>query len=389
MHVKGFLHKLLLPVMHKKRLDTLVLFVTTLIRSKKLSLTELGRAIDLSIQERSGIRRADRFLGNKKIYEERDGIQEVIAKLTIGSRKRPDIIVDWSNVPNSTDNVLRAALVAKSRAITLYEEVHPEKKLGNQKVQNKFLDKLMTMLPKACEPIIITDGGFHNVWFRKVVKLGWDYIGRIRAGSGKKYSQGNSKEWKTCADLCKKATCEPRWKANIKLCKRDSLETQLCLYKGKRKGRTSLTRSGKKRQDTDALDYRKAAKEPWLLATSLIEGHFTAEKVIKRYSMRMKIEEGFRDLKSSKYGFGFEKSYSKDIKRIEILLLIAMVASFIAWLIGLVAEINNLHLQFQSNSIKKRRVLSLFYLGCQVVRKKIKIDLAFSTIFPEGICNVY
>jgi hypothetical protein len=134
--------------------------------------------------------------------------------------------------------------------------------------------------------------------------------------------------------------------------------------------------SGKRRQDSDAVYYRKVASEAWLLATSLAFGYSMPKKVIKKYSMRMQIEEGFRDLKSSRYGFGFENAHSKQVKRVEILLLIAMLASFIAWLTGWVAEKNELHYQFQSNTIKARRVLSLFFLGCQVIKRKIKITVS-------------
>src|SRR5579862_1131947 len=133
MHVKGFLHKTLSAVMHKKRLDTFSLLVQTALENKKISLTELGREIDLPIQERSGIRRVDRFLGNEKLYDERFDIQKVIANMLV-IRSRPWIIVDWSEVPNSFEHILRAALVTEGRAITLYEEVHPEKKLSNPKV---------------------------------------------------------------------------------------------------------------------------------------------------------------------------------------------------------------------------------------------------------------
>jgi transposase len=100
-----------------------------------------------------------------------------------------------------------------------------------------------------------------------------------------------------------------------------------------------------------------------------------AKRVVKIYKKRMQIEEAFRDLKSSRYGLGFEDAYSKKIKRIEILLLIAALASFIAWLVGWIAEQNKLHYQFQSNSIKDRRVLSFFYLGCEVIKRRIKITI--------------
>ncbi len=57
--------------------------------------------------------------------------------------------------------------------------------------------------------------------------------------------------------------------------------------------------------------------------------------------------------------------------RILILLLIAQIAAFIAYFTGMVAESNNMQYQFQANSIKHRRVLSLFYLGKRIIKKKL------------------
>lgn len=172
------------------------------------------------------------------------------------------------------------------------------------------------------------------------------------------------------------------------LCKEHPIRTNLYLYKGKLKGRKGLNKLGKKRKDTDALSYSKSAREPWILATSLQGGKFLMPKqVVKKYKKRMQIEEGFRDLKSTQYGFSFEKSYTKSCKRSEILLLIAMLASFIAWLTGWIAERLNLHLQFQSNSIKNRRVLSLFYLGCKIIKKNLKIKIrTLELAIKEGLC---
>ena len=131
---------------------------------------------------------------------------------------------------------------------------------------------------------------------------------------------------------------------------------------------------GKKRRDSNTMDQRKAAREPWVLVSSL-SGRSIEKRVVKIYKKRMQIEEGFRDLKSSRYGFGFEDAYSKKRERIQILLLVAALASLIAWLTGWVAEKRNLHRHFQSNTVKTRRVLSLFYLGCQVIKRKIKITV--------------
>lgn len=42
------------------------------------------------------------------------------------------------------------------------------------------MKKLKAMLAPTCKPIVVTDGGFKVPWFKLIMKLGWDYVGRIR-----------------------------------------------------------------------------------------------------------------------------------------------------------------------------------------------------------------
>ena len=65
----------------------------------------------------------------------------------------------------------------------------------------------------------------------------------------------------------------------------------------------------------------------------------------------MEIEEGFRDLKSSQFGFSFEHAYSSKIRRIQILLMIAMLAAYILFFIGWIAEELKWHYQFTPHDI--------------------------------------
>ncbi len=51
-------------------------------------------------------------------------------------------------------------------------------------------------------------------------------------------------------------------------------------------------------------------------------------------------------------------------------------ASTIAYLIGAIAEKKGLHRQFQANSTRHRRVLSRFFLGCEVLKKNIQFTYA-------------
>lgn len=372
MHLERLLHKLLSPVMHLKRKETLVTFVITALNEKKLSLTNLGRGIKTAVLERSNIRRSDRLLGNTKLHEEREGIYQVIITNAVGSKQRPEIIIDWSHIPNTTSYVLRASLAGVGRGITLYEEVYPKEKENNPKVQKQFLRKLKKLLPQGIRPIIITDAGFQNPWFREVERLGWDYIGRVRGR--KSYRHHGEKRWKKCKDLfsCK---ITKGYVGEVEMGQEKPLLTHFYVVKQTNKGRKRLNKYGKKSKQKKDKEYASSAGESWLLATSLGKGHSIESRVYQSYGKRMQIEESFRDLKSSQYGLSLEDARSKIINRIEILLLIAMLASWIAWVVGWVSEKKSWQYQFQANSIKHKRVLSLFFLGCQVIRKKLTIPI--------------
>lgn len=390
MHVHQFLHNLLSPVMHLKRLTTLGLLVSSLLAEKKLSVTQLGRSIKNKATEKSNINRSDRFLSNIQLHEERQAIYGKMTSSLIGNQKRPWILVDWSHVPNTTNYILRAALVAKGRALTLYEEVHPKKLEGNPTVHREFLAQLKGCLPVECCPIIVSDAGFGNPWFKSVSDLGWDYVGRVR---GKKIVQLNdNNEWVSYEKIGQTAKMDGAYLGEGTLTKGNPIKTHFYLIRTPKKYRVHLNKLKKKSHYKNDIEHAKSANEPWLLVSSLQQRRLL---VFKIYTSRMTIEEGFRDLKSSHYGFSFEHAYSTKIARIQILLMIAMLASIIAYLIGAVAEKNNWHLKFQANTQKNRRVLSLFYLGCRIVKKRIPIaasslfaairELAIETEWPSEV----
>jgi hypothetical protein len=369
MHIKRFLHKLLSSTIHEKRLTTLHLLITALISEKKLSLTQLGRALKSKAREKNNIKRCDRFLGNKKLHGERISIYRHTAQWLIGTNTRPLLLVDWSHVPNTTHYLLRASLVAKGRALSIYEEVFARHYENSDKAHHLFLQHLKQVLPNACCPILVTDAGFYNSWFRLVLKQGWDYVGRIRGNVC--YQLNAHTHWEYYCDSIKKATEQGQSLGCGRVSKTDPIETFLYLIKLSRKERIRLNKYRKKGQGKKDKVYSKSANEPWLLASSL-DNTTTALEPSVIYYKRMQIEQNFRDLKSSQYVFSFEHAYSKSIERIQVLLMIAMLATLIAYLTGFVAENKGWHYHFQANSSNKKRVLSLFYLGCRMIKKKFK-----------------
>jgi hypothetical protein len=368
MHAVQLLHKMIKKScvgIHANRLNALFIAVDGLIIVGKLSLAGLGRSLITKTKVKYNIKRIDRLLGNSKLQNERVAIYDNVTKLIIANTKRPPIIVDWSSLPNKKFHLLRAAVPTVGRSLTIYEEVHPVKKLSNAKVHKAFLNSLSNILPKDCKPIIITDAGFLSPFFREVWKLQWDWVGRIRNFT--KYKTKD--DWVSCSFLHKKANRTPTFICKTTLSKSTPIECYLFLYKGKKKGRIDKTQSGKRAKGKYSRTVAKAKKEPWVLATSLSGGDRIAKKVILLYKRRMQIEEGFRDVKNSRLGFSLEESKTYTLKRFEILLLIAMLAILAVSLLGKIGTQRGIQYDYQANTIRHRTVLSLFFLGCQMTRQ--------------------
>ncbi|EMF0715875.1 IS4-like element ISEc29 family transposase, partial [Acinetobacter baumannii] len=122
-------------------------------------------------------------------------------------------------------------------------------------------------------------------------------------------------------------------------------------------------------------DKNKTYKEPWLLVSSLADCHGYADKIAKCYSSRMQIEESFRDQKSHRYGLGSDLHGTKKKSRLEILLLLAALVNWFHYLLGSAAEKAGLHLRYQANTVKNRRVLALNFLGillCKEPKQRIR-----------------
>ena len=150
----------MLASIHVRRLEALFWAVSSLIRGNRLSLTAIGRSHRNSrggaFGVKHSIKRSDRILGNRKLHVEIPLFFYAISQILIGGKKRPVILVDWTEA-GLHHVALVAALPTDGRALTVYAEVHPVEKNGNAKVQKSFLLKLRNVLPTGCRPIIVTD----------------------------------------------------------------------------------------------------------------------------------------------------------------------------------------------------------------------------------------
>ena len=64
----------------------------------------------------------------------------------------------------------------------------------------------------------------------------------------------------------------------------------------------------------------------------------------------MRIEHGFRTMKSHQFCFALEDSQTRSAERIAVLLMIHALALFLAWIAGYAAQQSNIHPQQPSNT---------------------------------------
>ncbi len=70
MHQLAIIKNTLGSVIHAKMLKTLHHMVGAAFNAHSLTATQLGRSLSSSLSERSGIRKADRFLSNAKLHDD-------------------------------------------------------------------------------------------------------------------------------------------------------------------------------------------------------------------------------------------------------------------------------------------------------------------------------
>jgi len=337
--------------------------VSGLLLGGRLWLTALGRALPGQTADKHRIKAADRLLGNRKLHGELLCFYRALAHRLLRRIATPVVSVDWSTV-GSQHYMLSAQLCCDGRTLPLYSRVHPKSELGNARAQRQFLYRLASLLPDGCVPIIVTDAGFRSPWFDTLRSLGWHFVGRVRNRT-KVLVKGN---WADVRSLHGLACSRPLDMGLLSMRTKHSRSYRIVISKKpKLKGRkriNSLGRPGRKKVD---LQSSKSAREPWILATSL---ECNVAAVVEIYSLRMQIEQSFRDCKSHRHGWALHHANSRSRDRLEVLLLLGALASVVTQTVGRAAARTGLHKLFQANTVSNRRVLSFFVLGLMVIRRR-------------------
>lgn len=356
-----------LPLMHAARWCALRDVVVSSVNGHALSLVALAVGTPRTTTVRHRVKCVDRLLGNIHLEAHRFDLYAALARQWLTGLPQLLIVVDWSSLTADMQwHWLRASVVCDGRSITLYEEVHSRKHLGSLAVHTRFIKRLARLIPQGTHPpIVMTDAGFRNPWFRLVAAQGWQWLGRVR---NRDYVRKNETEaWQPAKNLYAVARAIAMDFGAYETVRNHPLKCRLVLVKHSPKGRKHRYASGKEKNNSSARKIASRYREPWLLSCSPGLSHLSAEAIVRLYAQRMRIEEEFRDTKNIVLGAGLALSRSHGQQRLQALLLIGHIAHMAKRLIGEAAKSAQLHLQSMSTNRKDRAELSVMMLAKRVI----------------------
>lgn len=369
MHAKGIVKLMLktcLSSLHEKQAEALRAGVCAALEGGRLSLSQLARKLRGRVALRHRIKRMDRLLGNDAIHAKRLEVYGRLARHWLNDLGQLLIVVDWSPLTEDQQwQLLRASIAVEGRSITLYEEVHPRRRLRSRWVHQRFLGQMRKLLPDRCSPIVMTDAGFRSSWFDALERRHWQWIGRIR---NRDMVSVDGAPWQAVKKLYEMATEQALEFANVLHVRNRPTRRRLVLIKKTPKGRIRQTCFGARCRSKHSRQIAKRESEPWLLTCSAGLAHLTPSAIVALYAQRMRIEQSFRDTKNPRLGMGLSDARSRSARRFEILLLIAHLASWLLRLIGESAQQKQLAFRFQSTCRTDRKEISVMTLASRVMQ---------------------
>lgn len=352
-----------LGTMHAARSRVLLHAVEALVVGRHLTLMDVARSWPGAERVRAPLKAFDRLLSNAHLQAERERVYGDMARWLLRS-ERPVIVIDWSDLKaDKAWCLLRAAVPIGGRTLPVLDMVFPGKQQGTPAAEKRFLQRLRCLVPEDIKPILVTDAGFRAPWFRAVAEMGWDWVGRLRHRTLVRPADIKEEDaWVPSRALYELASISPRDMGLMETVRNAPWVCRVVLYRKAPKGRKHRTRAGKIARSKKSLEAAAREREPWLVVASPALAALSPCRLVALYGRRMQIELSFSDLKSHRYGQGFEDSLTRSGKRIEILLLVNALAAFASWLAGLACEATGVD-QWLSPVRSSRRLYSVLRIG--------------------------
>ena len=287
----------------------------------------------------------------------------------LGACSRPVIAVDWSDLDGAKRHfLLRASLIIQGRALTLYEEVHTLATKEKRRTHGLFLRQLQGIVGVDTRAILASNRCGACSLTRGSGRC-WRWVGTMSDvfATGIWCALASRRRGLTPKRCMQRLPRSPRSWARLSSPVPSRCTVASSWYGGPNRVAANGPSAVNARtqgilNDTPDGRVSRGYWSPRCQHTRSVQN-----RIVRLYAQRMQIEEAFRDLKSERFGLGFEVSRSTDTHRIAVLLLIAMLTLLLAWLIGKSVELLGQHRRYQANTERRRRVLSTTYIGRRAV----------------------
>lgn len=367
MRASGVLQKCLsdsLGEMHALRRQSLLRSVEALIAGRRLTLMDVARSWPGAQRVRTPLKAFDRLLSNHHLHGQREAIYADMTRWLVRS-ERPVIVIDWTDLkPDKSWCLLRAAVPMGGRTLPVLDMVFPGREQGTPQAEKRFLERLKSLMPQGVRPILVTDAGYRTPWFEAVSALGWDWVGRLRGRTLVKPVGvvDRQDEWIPCRALYQLAGSTPHELPLMETNRSRPLTCRCVVYAKKAKGRKDINHWGQVARSKISRQCAARESEPWIIVASPTLKALRPRQLVALYTRRMQIEGSFRDLKSHRYGQGFEDSLTRKGLRLEVLILVNALAAFSCWIAGLGCEATGI-VHWLSPTSSKRKLYSTLRIG--------------------------
>jgi hypothetical protein len=327
--------------LHDKRVLSLALATLGVIHAASLSVYAIGQALAQArgTQGKHGVKQVDRLLSNTGL-----SVWQLFAlwvPFVLGQRTQAVVSMDWTDFEADDHTTLVLSLVTgHGRATPLVWMTVQKSVLKGMRneVEDAVLGRLREVLPSGVKVTVLADRGFADQnLYALLSQLGFSYVVRFRQGIAVTSAEGERRKAADWVPEAGRARKLPQARVTAQL---TQVGAVVCVKK-------------------------KGMKEPWCLATSHEE--FSAAQIIRLYGRRFTIEEGFRDVKDSRFGMGLSCFRIADPERRDRMLLLAAMACALLTLLGAAGESLGMERYLKANT-DKRRTYSLFRQGCMYYR---------------------
>jgi len=299
-------------------------------RSRRISLADIGRSMATDALTKSRIKRVDRFLGNRRVRVA-EGMRALVKLAAKAAGWRLVVAVDWVDVGQY--KVLRAAVPLRGRSVPIMFAAYRQRQLKRSQnaLEESFFVLLKEFLPKRAQVVVIADRGFARA------ELAWD-LGVI----GLPY----------IVRVCGKVVFESEGYSGLlrdmELYPGERLDLGWGFYRQKNPVRRRV-----------AACWARGHLEPWLLGTNLRWG---LKRLAGAFKQRMMIEELFRDEKNIRYGWGLRQMKLSSVERLERIFLILAFAYILLLLMGLICK-QSMSAAHWSSTTSRKKPVSAFMVG--------------------------